>query len=195
MVGLHLYNQVIELNNSFSLQLKEELLAILRSIRATLRDYLWASVSAHTHARVKWADCHASRKQGGLGLIDLKLAVAALMSKWILKGLELGNSPLYVLLCYRLARIQRSHSSAWPQSLHWTLLPKFSTSRGTSLWPRILQAWRLTCPAIRVRKPVNYDEVRNIHLSSTSFFLPNTLASRCYALGNSREPDSIICRT
>ena len=55
-------------------------------------------------------------------------------------------------------------------SLHWVMLPRFSASRGSRLWHRVIHAWRLTCPALQVRQPENHEEVLNVNLWWTSFF-------------------------
>jgi len=52
---------------------------VLTSIRASLRNYLWAGIDEHTRAWVRWDDCCANKSKGGLGLIDPKEALASLM--------------------------------------------------------------------------------------------------------------------
>ena len=44
------------------------------------------------------------KKYGGLGLVDLEVAKTNLLSKWIVKAMEPGESNLQLMLRYRLSR-------------------------------------------------------------------------------------------
>lgn len=79
---------------------------ILNSIRAALRNFLWAETEEHVRARVRWEDCCAKKEVGGLGLIDPQEALLSLTNKWIVKALIPGNTPLNILLRHRIASIQ-----------------------------------------------------------------------------------------
>ena len=63
-----------------------------------LRDFLWSDGkgSKKRHC-VKWEWCCQVRRQGGLGLKDLKAQGMALASKWVLKALW-ANEPWKILI-------------------------------------------------------------------------------------------------
>lgn len=144
---------------------------ILSSIRASLRNFLWAGTEEHVRARVRWDDCCAEKLVGGLGLIDPQEALTSLTNKWIVKAMVPGNSPLNILLRHRIGSIQPQDAGSWPRSLHWSLLPRFSAPRGSPLWNHMTQAWRRISPRIEATPPVNADEIQNTNLWWTTQFL------------------------
>jgi len=81
-------------------------LAIIRKLRASMRDFLWSGTTHRSQARVSWTDCCASKQIGGLDLVDPEEALHALMAKWILKAMLPGSSNLHLLLRYRLFQIR-----------------------------------------------------------------------------------------
>lgn len=89
---------------------------------------------------MRWTDCCAAKGAGGLGIIDHDEALTALMGKWILKALVPGTPPLHILLRHRLVSLQPRRLGAWPKSLHWALLAKFTAPKGSRLWNRMVQA-------------------------------------------------------
>lgn len=126
---------------------------ILHTIRGKLRNYLWAGTEENSRVRVRWDDCCASKAAGGLGLIDPEDALTALLSKWIVKGVEHGSSPLHILLHHRLGQIQPMSASTWPQNLQWPLLSKFSSPRSSGVWTRVIQAGRLCVRWLKLHYP------------------------------------------
>lgn len=136
---------------------------ILHKIRASLRNYLWAGIEEHSRARVRWNDCCASKKVGGLGIVNPENALIALMSKWVIKALTPGIPPLHILLRYWLASLWPSRLGPWSRSLQWTLLGKFAGPQGLSLWICLIK-WRCLSPLIEALSPKTFKEVQNTSL-------------------------------
>lgn len=143
---------------------------VLRTIRGKLRNYLWAGTEENARVRVRWDDCCAAKTHGGLGLIDPDDALSALLSKWVIKGLEPGSSPLHILLRHRLGRIKPKEAGTWPQSLHWPLLDNFSSPRCTGVWARVIQAWKSMSTLVEAVPPSNHDEVLTTNLWWTDHY-------------------------
>lgn len=120
--------------------------------------------------RVRWDDYYATKSQGGLGLIDPKDALTALMSKWVIKGLEPGSSPLHILLRHKLGHIKPNSAGTWPDSLQWPLLKKFSSPRNSGVWLRMIQVWCHMSPLVEALPPSNYEEVLGTSLWWTTHF-------------------------
>jgi hypothetical protein len=117
-------------------------LAMIRKIRASLRDFLWSG-SDHTYpVRVGWYDCCASRRIGSLDIVDPTDTLLALTTKWMLKALTLGNSNIQYLLRHRILQILSAGGGSWPRHVQWAMFYKFSVRQGSRAWERISQAWR-----------------------------------------------------
>ena len=54
--------------------------------------------------RVSWQQCCQPKNKGGLNLINPEDTVAALMTKWLTKALEPGDSNLHLFLRSRLSQ-------------------------------------------------------------------------------------------
>lgn len=147
--------------------------AILRTIRASLRNYLWAGTEENARARVRWDDCCAAKRVGGLGIIDPEESLTALMGKWVIKALVPDTSSLHIFLRHRLAGLWPPGSGSWPRSLQWALLAKFSAPQGSKLWNKLIQAWRLLSPLVDAKPPTTFEEIQNTQLWWTTHFLGN----------------------
>jgi hypothetical protein len=75
-------------------------------IKTIMINYLAAGGIQRARAKVGWIQCCQERSKGGINLINPDDAITALMTKWVLKALELGTSNLHVLLRYRLSNYQ-----------------------------------------------------------------------------------------
>ncbi|KAG0575769.1 hypothetical protein KC19_5G029800 [Ceratodon purpureus] len=93
------------------------------------------------------------------------------MSKWALRALEPGNSPLQVLLRHRLTGFQPPGPGRWPRSLQWMLLPRFHAPRGPPLWHRFTQSWRIMSPHVDAVPPTSFEEVQNTSLWWTTTYV------------------------
>ena len=60
----------------------------LRNIRGAIRNYLYSRKEQLTRTRVSWRECCMKKKEGGLGLVDPKLAKTSLLCKWNIKAME-----------------------------------------------------------------------------------------------------------
>ena len=78
-----------------------------------------------------------------LNVIDREEALHALMTKWILKAPNLGESNLHIFLRYRLSKLKPNKRSKWPQSLQWMLTHKFLIYDGYKVWNKLIQTWKL----------------------------------------------------
>ncbi|KAG0593412.1 hypothetical protein KC19_1G327900 [Ceratodon purpureus] len=67
--------------------------------------------------------------------------------------------------------IQPQQAGAWPPSLQYTFLSRFSAPRGSAVWQRITQAWRQITPCLDAVPPRNAEEIRNVHLWWTSHYI------------------------
>jgi hypothetical protein len=66
----------------------------VKKLLARARNYLWAGTIQPTRARVAWDVVCLSRKDGGLGMVNPKYMVTALMCKWIINACEPEQSNL-----------------------------------------------------------------------------------------------------
>lgn len=144
---------------------------VLRKIRASLRNYLWAGTEEASRARVRWEDVYAAKKFGGLGIIDPEEALIGLMGKWVVKALVPDNTPLHLLLRHRLAGVRPPGTGNWPRTLQWLLLTKFSAPQGSRVWNRLIQSWRALSPLIDATPPTNFKEIQNTNIWWTTQFL------------------------
>ena len=69
-----------------------------------LRDFLWLDGKGNRKRHcVKWAWCFQEKKQGGLGLKDIKTQGYALASKWMVKALW-GNETWKIIIRNNILR-------------------------------------------------------------------------------------------
>jgi hypothetical protein len=77
----------------------------------------------HVRAKVKWGEfcIHHLR---GLSLIAPKEGLVALLCKWVLKALELGDLNLKIMLQYSLGNLKckPSKHAMWILHLNWALV-------------------------------------------------------------------------
>jgi hypothetical protein len=146
-------------------------LAIVRKIRGTLRDFMWSGSDHHYRARVGWQDCCASRRVGGLDIVDPEDALATLAAKWILKALAPGNANVQHLLRHRILQVYPVGKGNWPCHVQWITSHRPTIGRGSQVWECIGQAWKRLVQNIDPIPPCNVDEVLSSSLWwMTSFF-------------------------
>ncbi len=92
--------------------------------KALLRNFLWAGVNMQgLRAKVNWGEfcIHHLR---GLSLIAAKEGLVALLCKWVLKALELGDLNLKIMLQYLLRNLKckLSKHAMWILHLNWALI-------------------------------------------------------------------------
>lgn len=71
-------------------------------------------------------DCCAFKKLWELGVIHPHYALTALITKWIVKALILGEISLTILLRHKIVHIQPSGSGVWLRNIQYSMLHRFS---------------------------------------------------------------------
>jgi hypothetical protein len=71
--------------------------------------------------RVLWKECCQPKAQGALNLVNPEDAMVALLTKWIIKACEPGQSNLHLMLRFRLVGMQPYSTGRWePRLGHFT---------------------------------------------------------------------------
>lgn len=115
----------------------------LNDIQKTIRKFLWLDGRGgkKKHA-VKWEWCCMEKKDGGLGLKDLKLQGIALAAKWIFHSLS-GERPWKVLVRNNIKRVVPKQGKTWKDLPFSDLVAgdfPVSTS-GSLVFKTIWKAW------------------------------------------------------
>jgi hypothetical protein len=66
---------------------------MVTQIRGVIRNFIWGGKDAPAHAKVKWETLILPAAQGGLGIIDPKAQLEALLAKLMVRGLAPGGEP------------------------------------------------------------------------------------------------------
>ena len=104
--------------------------------------------------------------------MDPEISAESLLGKWLFHSLEPGNTSLKILLCYRLQGCNPSKKGGkWPHSNNWMLVHGFTSTRGSRIWDKVIQAWKKLVKRTRITEPTNYEEVANTHLWWASHFI------------------------
>ena len=91
-------------------------------------------------AQVSWDDYTMAKKVGGQSLIFPEDAMRALMSKWIIQALLLGQSNMQVLLRYHIMQLQHCYHGSWGPSSLWLFSPNFSIKSRSKVQSHIAQS-------------------------------------------------------
>ena len=89
-------------------------------------------------------------------MVDPIEALLALMAKWIVTALEHGVSNFKLLLQHRLNQLHPFSYGKWQPSLEWYLQPTHASATGSTLWKRIMKAWKHMLLDIQVLSPRIY---------------------------------------
>ncbi len=81
---------------------------LIRKCKYLFQNFLWVGGDQCTKTKVNQFDCCANKGIEGLGFIDPKEAMDALLCKWVIKALKHGNSNFKLLLCFNLAMCKPS---------------------------------------------------------------------------------------
>lgn len=111
------------------------------------------------------SQCCLEKKEGGINLINPDDAVAALMTKWVIKAMEPNQSNLHLLLRFKLSQYQPYSGGRWMESLDYFPIQKHQARNGSIVWNRVAAAWKTLLPSIKTVTPRNWEE-----LMSTSWW-------------------------
>ena len=104
-----------------------------------------------------------------MNLINPEDAVTALMTKWLIKAMEPGDSNLHLFLHFRLSQYQPYTSGRWSQSLDYFTLSKHQRKKGSLVWNQVASAWKSMLPFVSTRNPANWEEL----MSCSFWWLPS----------------------
>lgn len=130
-------------------------------IKSTVANYLASGKASRSRARVGWIQSCQPKKDGGINLINPHDAVSALMTKWIIKAMEPGQSNLHLLLRHKLSQYQPYSGGRWSQSLEFFLVPQHQARSGSIVWNRVTAAWKSLRPISSYKRPQNWEELMN----------------------------------
>ena len=82
------------------------------------------------------------KKYGGLGLVDPEIAKTSLLTKWVIKAMEPGESNLQLMLRYRFSRFSPNKGRKWGVSLDWFTVKLHQGFTGSKVWGHIGKAWK-----------------------------------------------------
>lgn len=102
-------------------------------------------------------------------MINPQDAMTSLMTKWIIKAMEPGNSNLHLLLRFRLSMYQPYSGGRWTKGLEYFTLSKHQCRRGSIVWNRINVAWKNIRGEVSFIRPNNLEEL----LSCSLWFCPS----------------------
>ena len=119
-----------------------------------------------SRVRVSWTQCCQPKEKGGLNLINLEDAVVALMTKWIIKAIEPGDSNLHLFLRYKLSHNQPYARGRWSPSLEYFTIGKHQAKRGLLVWNQVSSAWKRMIPFTSYSKPTKWEELMAIAYGS-----------------------------
>jgi hypothetical protein len=137
-------------------------------IKSLLINYLASGGIQRSRAKVGWLQCCQERSKGGINLINPEDAAAALMVKWIIKALELGEPNLHLLLRYRLSAYQPYPGGRWQGSLDFFMVKGHQSKQGSLGWNRTTLAWKALLPDLQFVPPNTVEEL----LSCSVWFCP-----------------------
>jgi hypothetical protein len=130
-------------------------------VKGAFANYFWSSALNRSRTKVFWLQCCQTKGKGGINLGNPPDAMAAMMTKWIMKAIEPGRSNLYLMLKYQLENFQSYSGGRWAPSLEYFMLPKFQAKRESKAWNRIGTSWRSLVKEVQWVKPKIFEEVMN----------------------------------
>ena len=131
----------------------------VKKIKSVIMNYVAGGKLQRARIRVSWQQCCQTKGKGGVNLINSEDAVAALMTKWLTKALEPGDSNLHLFLRFRLSQYQPYTGGRWPQSMEYFTISKHQRKKGSIVWNQIALAWKTILPFVSFRRPTNWEEL------------------------------------
>ena len=126
-----------------------------KKIKSAIMNYVVGGKLQRARIRVSWQQCYQTKSKGGVNLINPKDAVAALMTKWLTKALEPGDSNLHLFLRFRLSQYQPYTGGRWPQSMEYFTMSKHQRKKGSIVWNQVALAWKTMLPFVSFSRPSN----------------------------------------
>ncbi len=126
-----------------------------------MRNFIWSGKATNTRAKVKWETLVLPTSQGGLGIIDPKTQSEALLTKLLIRGLELGGEPWKELLRHKANHVMLPVHGLGPatQDINWLFAATKLKRPPTFLWKSILSAWMNVRSGLNKTEPTNAAEV------------------------------------
>jgi hypothetical protein len=87
---------------------------MITQIRGVIRNFIWGGKDAPARAKVKWETLILLATQGGLGIIDPKAQLEALLAKLLVRGLAPGGEPWKEIIHNKVDRIKLPVHSSGP---------------------------------------------------------------------------------
>lgn len=110
-----------------------------------VRDYLWSGKKeGRMRARIAWDAAVAPLSHGGIQIIDPVAQTQALLTKFLIRGLQNGTGIWRVFLQHRLDTLQPTGNRHWKPGRHWLMTLKNIRRGGSTLWGAVWQAWCVT---------------------------------------------------
>ena len=145
----------------------------VKKIKSTIMNYVAGGKLQRARVRVSWQQCCQTKSKGGVNLINPEDAVTALMTKWLIKAMEPGDSNLHLFLRFRLSQYQPYASGRWSQSLDYFTLSKHQRKKGLLVWNQVASAWKCMLPFVSTSNPFNWEEL----MSCSFWWLPSCPAA------------------
>ncbi len=125
-----------------------------------MRNFIWSGKAANARAKVKWETLVLPIPQGGLGIIDPKTQLEALLAKLLVRGLAPGGELWKELLRHKANQIKLPVHGMGPttQDINWMFTTTKLKRPPTSLWKSILHSWLNVRPGLHKSEPTNLAE-------------------------------------
>jgi hypothetical protein len=133
----------------------------LKRIKATLHNYLWGGRPNLARKRIAWLQCCQPKDKGGINLLNPPDVLDAMMTKWILKACELGQSNLHILLRFRLSGYQPYSQGRWSPSLEFFTRDGHQSKKGSIPWNRAASDWKSMQKELSFLRLQSHEEVLN----------------------------------
>jgi len=125
-----------------------------------MRNFIWSGKATNARVKVKWETLVLPTSQGGLGIIDPKTQLEALLAKLLIKGLAPGGEPWKELLRHKANQIRLPVHGLGPntQDINWMFAATKLKRPPTSLWKSILHSWLSVRLGLCKSEPTNFAE-------------------------------------
>jgi hypothetical protein len=141
-----------------------------KRVKATLHNYLWGGKPTLARKRIAWLQCCQPKDKGGINLLNPPDVLDAMMTKWILKACEPGQSNLHILLRFCLNGYQPYSQGKWALSLEFFTKDEHQSKKGSTAWNQITSAWKTLRKELSYVKPQSHEELLNESFWWSNFY-------------------------